>query len=241
MTNMVLDKKVLGLLIAFNLVYFNVACAGNSFVNEREQTNANIDMTTQNKPNKKTNENIVADGNNSPQLKTNKNKAAADSRDYLITNTNLGKIRIGMQMKEIKKIYPNSKFKIVTSPLDSVTSEIEVTQNDEKLFFFTTENFSEVEEIEMPAETDKIFFLVIDNPHFATAQGIKVGQTFGDAEKAYGKPKFFSETSSDFISFENTAVESIVFYSIHDKGEKSDKKYSPNAKITHIGLGKSTK
>lgn len=238
---MILDKKILRRLIAVNLLCFNAACSGSGFVNKPEQINANINMTSSNKASKKTNENIAVGGTNSAPPTINEGKDVVENQEYLITNTSLGKVRIGMQMKEIKKNYPNSKFKIATSPLDNITSDIEVTQTGEKLFSFTTENFSEVEEVEMPKDTDKIFFLITDNQRFATARGIKVGQTFGDAEKIYGKPKFFSEPSCDFISFENAAVESIVFYSVHNKGEKSDKKYLPTAKITHIGLGKNTK
>lgn len=236
MKNSNFDGKICALIMALCLACINGGCTENHPITESRPAAVNTNMPTQDNQNKKNNEN-VSDSQNPPS-QANTNAGVAVGSENLVTNTGLGSVRIGMQMKEIKRKYPDSTFKIVASPLDNVTSLVEVTQNGEKLFYFSTENFSDVEEIELPKDADKIFFLVTDNPRFATAEGIKVGQTFGDAEKIYGKAEFFNEQISNFISFKNSGVKNVVLYSVRAAQNEVDKKYAPNAKITHIGIGK---
>jgi hypothetical protein len=143
-----------------------------------------------------------------------------------------------MTIKHVKRFYPNADFKIVSGTLDNAASDILVMENDEKLIYFTTENFDEVEMEQLPDESDKINFLMTDNPRFATAEGIKVGQTFGDAQNIYGKPKFFSSSIFDFITFDAPSVNKMAFYFVHKEANNSDRVYSPEKRITHIGTGK---
>lgn len=188
--------------------------------------------------------------------KIGKSNAAVD---FLITNNSLGKIRVGSTFKDVKNGFPAAKFKIVKSPIDNITSLIEIISNGERLFYFSTENFSEVEEVELPAETDKVFYMVTDNERFVTTEKINVGQTFGDAEKVYGKYEFFNEENIDFISFEQSKIKRVVFYSVDNQkskdtndeniesaatssseNSKNSAQYSPIMQITHIGVGKNT-
>ncbi len=192
----------------------------------------------QKEANKTVSENTNAAENTFDEAKTaNLNTVAADTSN-LITNTGLGKIRLGAKVADIKKSYPDAAFKIVSGTLDDGVSDIEASRGGEKLFYFTTENFDETETVELPAQNEKIDFLLTDNPKFATAQGVKVGQTFGDAEKLYGKPKFFGELNYDFVVFDNPAVNKIAFYFVHAGEKQVDRDYSPKMRITHIGIGK---
>lgn len=155
------------------------------------------------------------------------------SSDYLITNEKLGKVPLGMQVKEIKKLCPGSKFKIVSGTLDGVSSDIEVSQNGDRLFFFTANGFSEVEEVELPKDNEKIGLLMTDDPIFETVEGINVDKTFGEAEKVYGKPTFNHDANYVFITFNNSVAKQFNFYSI-DNGKNPNQTYSPDSMITHI-------
>lgn len=175
----------------------------------------------------------------SDNKKMNNTESIRIDSNNLITNTQLGKIRLRMTIKHVKRFYPNAHLKIVLGTLDNAASDILVMEKDEKLVYFTTENFDEVEMKQLPDESDKIDFLMTDNPRFVTAEGITVGRTFGDAEKIYGKPKFFSNSFFDFITFDNASVNKMAFYFVHHKeANNSDRAYSPEMRITHIGTGK---
>lgn len=225
------EGKITLLALAFIFVCLNGGCAQNRLTAENRVTNLDINMSIQDNQNR--NEKASVNKNLSSSGKTLKDV----DKDWLITNTALGNIKVGMQMKELKKFYPSIQYKIVVSPLDDITSVIEATQKGEKLFYFTTDNFSEVEDVELPKETDKIFLLATNNPRFATAQGVKIGNTFSEAEKVYGKSERFTQPSSNFVGFKNKAVENIVFYLTYDKSENETKDFSPDAKITYISVG----
>lgn len=232
------NSKIFGLIVASNLIYLNSGCINNYYIAEQKSASVNINMSDQSNFNRNNNNPALSDGVQL-QNKAADDKSTADNQRNLITNTSVGKVRIGMQMKEIKRNYPNSQFKVATSPLDNITSFIEVVQNNERLFYFTTENFSDVEEVELPDEADKIFFITTDNPRFVTAEGVKVGQTFNDAKQVYGEPQSLGHPFTGSVSFRNQAVKGIVFFSAHHEvGE--NKEYSPELKITHISMGKLT-
>lgn len=210
----------------------NNVASGNQFV----KTKSTIEYASKTP----TSENTIGktDENFSGNTKMNNTESIKTDNSNLITNKQIGKIHLDMTMKDIKRFYPKASFKIVSGTLDNVSSDILVTENGEKLFYFTTENFSEVETEELPEETDKIDFLMTDNPRFATGKGIKVGQTFGDAEKAYGKPKFFADSFFDFVTFNDVSVNKMTFYFVHKKANDSNRAYSLEQRITHIGTGK---
>ena len=200
------------------------------------------------KDNKQENNHVISPVSTTPTMSDYANKQAnieenqnrkTDKMDdeNLISNSQIGKIHLGMTMKDILKIYPDAVLEIVSGTLDNASSDILVKAGGEKLFYFTTANFDDAETEQLPDETDKINFLMTDNSKYSTASDIKVGQTFGEAEKKYGKPKFFADDYFDFITFADKSIDKFAFYSVHkQKNPKND--YSPDAKITHIATGK---
>lgn len=212
------------------LTIFTIGCRKSSSSennNGRENTNFAVAVQTPtpalNKENKKV------------DFQKEEIKKDKSDNEYLITNNSIGKIRLGMTMNDILKIYPDAKFKIVVGTLEEDTSDILATAGGKNLVYFTTDGFQDEETEVLPPKTDKIVFLMTDDPQYKTAEGIAVSQTFGDAERKYGKPKFYSNDYKDFISFEDKNINKAAFYSVHKNQNKNN--YSPEIKITHIAAG----
>lgn len=235
------NRNLIFLFLAFACLCHISYCARASYSSNSLQPTVKANMPVQKDPTQQNANAAMAQTHSLPKTSGVNNSNSGVDEDYLISNTQIGKIRLGMQLKEIKKLYPGATLKIVTGALDGVSSDIEVRQNGETLFYFTTNNFSEVETEELPDETDKIDFLMTNNKRFATAENIRVGQTFGNAQKVYGTPEFVNEAAYDFIVFKNAAIKSATFYNVHNEQTKTNKSYEPEAVITIIAIAKRSK
>lgn len=132
-----------------------------------------------------------------------------------ITSKGIGKAKLGMTLRELKKISTkDTDFEVIPSFLDDVDA-IAVTKKGIVQYYilYDLENSSE-SDLTVALEDRVIRALVTDNDNYQTKSGIKVGTLIQKAEEIYGNAILTYNTageSREYITFGNENPNNIKF------------------------------
>ncbi|MEW5859860.1 MAG: hypothetical protein AB1861_21145, partial [Cyanobacteriota bacterium] len=90
------------------------------------------------------------------------------TNDYLIPPQQMGRVRLGMTVGQLKRMFPKATYRLVRME-DIPSAVVMVSQGSEILFYFV----SSADTAKPPADKDTINFMMTKNPRYATAAGIR--------------------------------------------------------------------
>ncbi|MEZ5344667.1 MAG: hypothetical protein R2681_03830 [Pyrinomonadaceae bacterium] len=129
--------------------------------------------------------------------------------NYLITTNSVGDTKIGMTIGEARKVFKGAEFNQFDYGEEGIW--IEVTDKDKLLIRFSTDQKNAESDddgrvaIDDSAKIERIE-ISNDSAPYKTAEGIGVGSTVADAEKAFGrvtKIELWEYDASEHAWFEN--------------------------------------
>lgn len=141
------------------------------------------------------------------------NNAYANSQEYLITPNSVGQIKIGMNLKEIKKSL-DKNYRLQDQERAEVNS-IALYNGEEKLlemFFEGNKDSCQDKLNEMLYKPHCVVESIeVDNPKFFTKEGIHAGMTISEIERIYGKSTIHGpiEIESEVMAFFQNAPKTL--------------------------------
>lgn len=170
----------------------------------------------------------------------NNNNSAEASADSLITSRGIGRARLGMSFGELKKLFPDAKFRLATVRPDE-TADVAVSTGGKDVLYVRTRNMDETTADELPANDDPIRSLMTNDARHATAAGIRAGSTLEEASKAYGTPELFYQPPTEFAAFKPQDVNNLSFHVVAGDGKEPAGVYSMSKEGTEDGWHKSAR
>lgn len=137
----------------------------------------------------------------------------ASKRDFLIDAYQVGRARLDMAFGDLKNLFPQATFHIVSVRTDK-TFDIAVREQGRDFLFVRTKEMDETTVDELPQSNDPVRSLMTGDTRYATAAGVRPGQTLGEAVKAYGTPELFYQPPTEFAAFRPEVVKNLAFYLI---------------------------
>jgi hypothetical protein len=113
---------------------------------------------------------------------------ARPATDFLVTPQRIGKARLGMTIKELKRAYPAATFALT----EDVTNDIKMKVSGKTRFHLSTRQFWEqirAGAVRLPRDADEVVSLSTEDTRYQTAASIGVESWLHNAAKIYGKPQ----------------------------------------------------
>lgn len=148
---------------------------------------------------------------NAPTPRPTSERNEAVTEEFLIDARRIGRARLGLPFGELKKLFPDATFHVVTVRADE-TSDIAVRQAGRDVLFIRTRDMDETTADELPQSGDPIRSLMTNDTRYATAAGIRPGSSLDDAVKAYGTPELFYQPPTEFAAFDSPPVNNLSFH-----------------------------
>lgn len=164
---------------------------------------------------------------------------AQNSKDFLITENSVGKVKLGMTIGEAKKIWKDYQFEM-NYDHENETYNIAVKSGSEILMLI--ESHEDFKKDENPAVIDsaEIIRIEILSRKFHTAEGVTAQMPLTTAELFYGKVDCVYESEAEeSISFQKPPT-GINFYSkkYYQTSNASDKEIKQSTYISKIIIRK---
>lgn len=121
-------------------------------------------------------------------LPTGCSKPATDQREFLLTGTSAGPVKIGQTKQEVWQL--SQRYRLEEEGMPAPAIEV---YDGEKLLL-TAEFFN-----------DKVHQITLTSPRFRTREGISVGSTFGDVKRYFGEPSFMGFDKGVLYALYDTA------------------------------------
>lgn len=167
--------------------------------------------------------------------------ARPKSADNLITETSVGKLKLGMTVAEARKVLNGMTLKRTSDGEGAVLIAVDRGKDAILTIYAGEDDFN------APINENAIIeFIEVWSKDFQTAKGVRVGMKIGEVEKSYGKVKeiLISEIESrEFVEFVDQP-KGLMFRSLGDEGaagnyEKEERKtteYLPNGYLFSIQI-----
>lgn len=186
------------------------------------------------------NPSVPEQASNTANSNTANNNSADASADFLITSRGIGRARLGMSFGELKKLYPDAKFRLASVRPDE-TADVAVSTGGKDVLFIRTRNMDETTADELPANDDRIRSLMTNDARYSTAAGIRTGSTLEEASKAYGTPELFYQPPTEFAAFKPQDIHNLSFHVAAGDGKEPAGVYSMSKEGMEDGWHKSTR
>ena len=155
----------------------------------------------------------------------------------VITPNSVGKIKLGMRLKDIKLVYPNAKLTRTTDGDGVALIAITVNKEDLAIVYAGEENPG------IPIQYSKqIEFIETLNPICRTKNGIRPSMSISAAEKILGKVTEITESEIEarqYIRFKNSTNNlnyRIDYCGKFKEGERHTTKYEVGCKLLALSI-----
>lgn len=176
----------------------------------------------------------------------------ARGADQLITAGQVGRVRLGMSVREVKALFPAATFRIV--PLPDLPAVVSVKDGATDAFYFSTDRMDETDGAAgAPRDEDRLTLIVTGDARHRTAEGIGPGSSLDEAVKAYGPVKLLYSPDAEYAKFAGAPAAALGFRVSPAAGQKSagvyrmtpdelkdgyyeSSSFHPGSKIAHVSV-----
>ena len=160
--------------------------------------------------------------------------------ERLLTPRQVGRVRLGMSVAEVKRLFPSATFRLV--PLPDIPAIVAVKQpGGDDILYFGTERTGEDGGGALPRDDERVTQLVTKDPRFRTAEGVGPGSPLEDATKAYGAATLFYSPDVEYAKFGAGPAAGFGFLLAPPSGQKSAGIYDTSPEETEGGFKRSTR
>jgi hypothetical protein len=173
---------------------------------------------------------------------------AQNSKDFLITNNSVGKVKLGMTVGQAKKIWKDYKFERARD--GEFSALIAVKKGNRPLVTIHAEEKGYLDENSPIQDDARITAMEVWDKNFKTAEGVSPRMPVRNAEKIYGKVKNITRSeieSREYAEFANQpggidfrlsgkAGFAAVNYRTDERGVEISKHFVPSAYIFNITI-----
>lgn len=151
-------------------------------------------------------------------------EAEAPSRDFLLTPSSAGRIRLGASKQEVLQLYRDHRVKEVDLFLEGSPGSPALLIYKGKEFLLTAELLK-----------GTVYRISTTNPKFATRDGIRVGSTIGEAKRHYGEPSSMGGGEGGFyVAFDFESGTRSLSFRVHVEPYLLEEHLTDQSKILEI-------
>lgn len=179
-------------------------------------------------------------------------QAARASEETLLTPQQVGRVRLGMTVGEVKRLFPGAALHTATLP--DVPAVTALRRPDGKdILYFSTQGEGEGGGRQTPRDDERVTQIITGDRQFQTEEGVGPGSTLDEAVKAYGEVKLLYSPDAEYAKFSREPASRFTFWVAPPVGQKTagvyrmtpdelsggyyqSAKFNPGAKISYVAV-----